>query len=160
MSQNPASTRLVPAERLSAITSLIAEGAVFDGNFHTSRDQGIKVDGQLKGNIPFENGGTLHVGATGVIENTRLEADYVFIEGKVIGTVIARKALEITGSVAAHAVPQDEILGPRRRSDRIRLHIAQPPHGFLEGQRREERARDGVAAQLDERRRGHPRIMP
>ncbi|MCU0955853.1 MAG: polymer-forming cytoskeletal protein [Hydrogenophaga sp.] len=27
-----------------------------------------------------------------------MEADYVFIEGKVIGTVIARKALEITGS--------------------------------------------------------------
>jgi cytoskeletal protein CcmA (bactofilin family) len=98
MSQNPTSTRLVPAERLSAITSLIAEGAVFDGNFHTTRDQGIKVDGQLKGNITFETGGTLHVGATGVIENTRLEADYVFIEGKVIGTVIARKALEITGS--------------------------------------------------------------
>ena len=48
MSHNPASTRLVPAERLSAITSLIAEGAVFDGNFHTTRDQGIKVDGQLK----------------------------------------------------------------------------------------------------------------
>src|SRR3990167_5335498 len=88
MNNNPASTRLVPAERLTAITSLIAEGAVFDGNFHTTRDQGIKVDGQLKGNITFETGGTLHVGATGVIENTRLEADYVFIEGKVIARVI------------------------------------------------------------------------
>ncbi|GAA6140924.1 polymer-forming cytoskeletal protein [Hydrogenophaga sp. 5NK40-0174] len=98
MSQKPTSTRLVPAERLSAITSLIAEGAVFDGNFHTSRDQGIKVDGQLKGNITFETGGTLHIGPTGVIENTCLEADYVFIEGKVIGQVIARKALEITGT--------------------------------------------------------------
>ena len=98
MSHNPATTRLVPVERLSAITSLIAESAVFDGNFHSTRDQGIKVDGQLKGNITFENGGTLHVGATGVVENTRMEADYVFIEGKVIGTVIARKALEITGS--------------------------------------------------------------
>lgn len=98
MSQKPTSTRLVPAERLAAITSLIAEGAVFDGNFHTSRDQGIKVDGQLKGNITFEVGGTLHVGPTGLVENTRLEADYVFIEGKVVGTVVARKALEITGS--------------------------------------------------------------
>jgi cytoskeletal protein CcmA (bactofilin family) len=56
MSQNPASTRLVPADRLGAITSLIAEGAVFDGNFHTARDQGIKVDGHLKGNITFESG--------------------------------------------------------------------------------------------------------
>lgn len=94
----PSSTRLVPAERLTAISSLIAEGAVFEGSFQTSRDLGIKVDGLLKGNISFDQGGTIHVGATGVVENTRLEADYVFIEGKVEGTVIARKALEITGS--------------------------------------------------------------
>lgn len=94
----PAMTRLVPAERLSAITSLIAEGAIFDGSFQTSRDLGIKVDGVLKGNISFDHGGTIHIGATGIVENTRLEADYIFIEGKVIGTVIARKALEITGS--------------------------------------------------------------
>jgi cytoskeletal protein CcmA (bactofilin family) len=98
MSQSPSNTRLVPADRLTAISSLIAEGAVFEGNFHTTSDQGIKVDGRLQGNITFETGGTLHVGATGVIDNTRLEADYVFIEGKVVGTVIARKALEITGS--------------------------------------------------------------
>jgi cytoskeletal protein CcmA (bactofilin family) len=98
MSQQPTSTRLVPAERLGAITSLIAEGSVFEGHFHASRDQGIKIDGVLKGNITFETGGTMHVGATGVVENTRLEADYVFIEGKVTGTVIARKALEIAGS--------------------------------------------------------------
>lgn len=94
----PASARLVPAERLSGISSLIAEDAIFDGSFHTARDLGIKVDGVLKGNITFETGGTIHVGATGVIENTRIEADYVFIEGKVVGAVVARKALEITGS--------------------------------------------------------------
>ena len=91
-------TRLVPVERLGAITSLIAEGAVFEGNFHTSVDQGIKIDGLLTGNVTFQTGGTLHVGATGVVESTRLEAGYIFIEGKVVGTVIARKALEIAGS--------------------------------------------------------------
>lgn len=91
-------TRLVPVERLSAITSLIAEGALFEGNFVTTQDQGLKIDGQLTGNISFQTGGTLHIGATGVVESTRLEADYVFIEGKVVGTVIARKALEIAGS--------------------------------------------------------------
>jgi cytoskeletal protein CcmA (bactofilin family) len=63
----PATTRLVPTERLSAISSLISEGAEFDGNFQTNRDQGIKVDGRLRGNITFEVGGTVHVGATGVI---------------------------------------------------------------------------------------------
>lgn len=91
-------TRLVPMDRLTAITSLIAEGAVFEGNFHTALDQGIKIDGVLTGNVTFQNGGTLHVGATGRIDNTRLEADYIFIEGKVTGTVVARKALEIAGS--------------------------------------------------------------
>lgn len=94
----PATARLVPSECLSGISSLIAEDAIFDGSFHTARDLGIKVDGTLKGNITFEVGGTIHVGATGVIENTRIEADYVFIEGKVMGAVVARKALEITGS--------------------------------------------------------------
>ena len=98
MNPQPTPSRLVPGERLNAITSLIAEGSAFEGHFQSARDQGIKVDGHLSGNISFESGGTLHVGATGVIENTRLEADYVFIEGKVTGTVIARKALEITGS--------------------------------------------------------------
>jgi cytoskeletal protein CcmA (bactofilin family) len=124
MSQNPASTRLVPAERLSAITSLIAEGAVFEGNFHTAQDQGIKVDGQLKGNITFETGGTLHVGATGVIENTCLEADYVFIEGKVIGTVIARKALEITGSAT--------LLGDASYDELIDMHPRARVRGKIE----------------------------
>ncbi|MDP3373439.1 MAG: polymer-forming cytoskeletal protein [Hydrogenophaga sp.] len=124
MSQNPATTRLVPVERLSAITSLIAEGAVFDGNFHTTRDQGIKVDGLLTGTSTFESGGTLHVGATGVIENTRLEADYVFIEGKVIGTVIARKALEITGSAT--------LIGDAGYDDLIDMHPRARVRGKIE----------------------------
>ena len=43
--------RLVPAERLKAITSLIGEGAVFEGNFQSGKDLGIKVDGKLMGLI-------------------------------------------------------------------------------------------------------------
>lgn len=97
MSTNNA-PRLIPAERLNAITSLIGEGAVFDGGIHSSKDLGIKVDGKLIGNIVFENGGAVHIGATGVVENTSIEADYVFIEGKVKGSIVARKSLEITGS--------------------------------------------------------------
>ena len=97
-SNDTPTARLVPAERLGDISSLIAEGANFDGNFRTPRDLGLKVDGVLKGNISFETGGTVHVGATGLVDNTVIEADYVFIEGKVVGQVIARKALEIAGS--------------------------------------------------------------
>lgn len=90
--------RLVPADRLKAISSLIGEGALFDGSFHSSKDLGIKVDGKLIGNIVFDQGGAVHIGAMGVVENTTIEADYVFIEGKVKGSIVARKALEITGS--------------------------------------------------------------
>jgi cytoskeletal protein CcmA (bactofilin family) len=124
MSQNPTATRLVPVERLTAITSLIAEGAVFEGNFHTASDQGIKIDGRLLGNITFESGGTLHVGATGVIENTRLEADYVFIEGKVVGTVVARKSLEITGSAT--------LIGDASYDDLIDMHPRARVRGKIE----------------------------
>jgi cytoskeletal protein CcmA (bactofilin family) len=92
------SARLVPVERLKAISSLIGEGAVFDGGFQSSKDLGIKVDGKLIGNIVFEQGGAVHIGPTGVVENTSIEADYVFIEGKVKGSIVARKSLEITGS--------------------------------------------------------------
>jgi len=56
------------------------------------------VDGKLIGNIVFDQGGAVHIGTTGVVENTTIEADYVFIEGKVKGSIVARKALEITGS--------------------------------------------------------------
>jgi cytoskeletal protein CcmA (bactofilin family) len=124
MNSNNPTTRLVPIERLSAITSLIAEGAVFEGNFHTAVDQGIKIDGLLTGNVTFSNGGTLHVGATGVVENTRLEADYIFIEGKVIGTVIARKALEIAGSAT--------LLGDASYDELIDMHPRARVRGKIE----------------------------
>lgn len=93
-----APARLVPAEQLNAISSLIAEGALFEGTFSAKVDLGLKVDGLLKGDIRLEAGGTVHVGATGSVEASTIEADHVLIEGKVRGTVIARKTLEITGS--------------------------------------------------------------
>jgi cytoskeletal protein CcmA (bactofilin family) len=98
MSTENTNARLVPADRLKAISSLIGEGAVFDGGFQSSKDLGIKIDGKLIGNIVFEQGGAVHIGPTGVVENTSIEADYIFIEGKVKGSIVARKSLEITGS--------------------------------------------------------------
>jgi cytoskeletal protein CcmA (bactofilin family) len=93
-----APARLVPAEQLNSISSLVAEGAQFEGTFSARVDLGLKVDGVLKGDIRLETGGTVHIGATGVVEGTTIEADHVLIEGQVRGTVIARKTLEITGS--------------------------------------------------------------
>ncbi len=92
------SPRLVPVASLNAISSLIAEGALFEGAFSARQDLGLRIDGALKGNVTVAAGGTVHVGPTGLVEDTTIEADHILIEGKVRGTVIARKTLEITGS--------------------------------------------------------------
>lgn len=124
MNNTTATSRLIPSERLSEITSLIAEGADFDGSFSSKRDLGIKIDGHLKGNLSFDTGGTVHIGPTGVVENTRIEADFVFIEGKVMGTLVARKALEITGSAT--------VIGDASYDELIDLHPRARVRGKIE----------------------------
>ena len=74
------------------------EEVVFDGSFRTTCDVGIAPDGTLKSNISFNVEGIIYVGPTDIVENTRLEANCIFIQSKVAGSVLARKALEITGS--------------------------------------------------------------
>jgi cytoskeletal protein CcmA (bactofilin family) len=113
-----APARLVSGDQLTAISSLIAEGAVFEGSMSSQRDLGIRIDGVLKGGISFQSGGTVHVGPTGLVEDTTIEADHVLVEGKVRGTIIARKTLEITGSAVLLGDAQyDEMLDvhPRAR---------------------------------------------
>ncbi len=90
--------RLVPVEALNAVSSLVAEGAVFEGSFSAQQDLGLRIDGVLKGGVKVQQGGTVHVGPGGRVEDTVIEADHVLIEGRVQGTVIARQTLEITGS--------------------------------------------------------------
>jgi cytoskeletal protein CcmA (bactofilin family) len=105
-----APARLVPVEQLNAISSLIAEGALFEGSFSSRNDLGLKIDGVLKGDIHLQNGGTVHIGATGVVEATTVEADHVLLEGKMRGTIIARKTLEITGTATLLGDAQYDVL--------------------------------------------------
>jgi hypothetical protein len=46
-------------------------------------------------------------------------------------------ALEIARPIVVHAVPQGQVLRPRRRPDRIRLHIAELVDGSAERRRPE-----------------------
>lgn len=120
----PTAPRLVPVDKLSAISSLVAEGAVFTGHFQSPLDLGIKIDGVLEGNIMFGTGGTIHIGVAGVVQNTRLEADYIYIEGKVSGAVVARKSLEITGT--------GTLLGDASYDDVLDIHPRARVRGKLE----------------------------
>lgn len=90
--------RLVTDERLQSIGTLVSESAHFTGDFTSEKDIGIKIDGKLEGSIILQNGGTIHIGPSAAISGAKLEADHIFIEGRVDGNVIARKTLEISGS--------------------------------------------------------------
>jgi len=63
--------------------------------------------------------------------------------------------LEITGTVVDDAVAKNQVLRSRGGADGIRLNEAELCDGLREGRRPEERARNGVAAQVGEGRRDH-----
>ena len=65
--------------------------------------------------------------------------------------------LEVACTIPLHPVPQDQILRPRRRSNRIGLDERQPMDRGLQGGRPEEGLRDRVSAQALESREGHER---
>lgn len=119
---SPFSPRLVPVTALNAISSLIAEGAIFEGTFSARQDLGLRIDGTLKGHVQIAAGGTVHIGPTGSVEETVIEADHVLIEGQVRGKVIARKTLEITGSAT--------LLGDAAYDDLLDVH----PRARIKGQ--------------------------
>ncbi len=92
--------RLVPAQQLSAISSHIAEDALFEGALSAQQDLGLRIDGSLHGPICLAVGGTVHIGPSGVVLDTVIEADHVLIEGQVRGTVLARQTLELASTAS------------------------------------------------------------
>ena len=60
-------------------------------------------------------------------------------------------ALQIAGAIAAHAVPQDQILSTSWRANRIRLNEPKLANGAGEGRRRKQAASDGVGTQARDR---------
>ena len=86
-----------PADRLSAINSVVCAGATFKGTFESESDgAALRVDGRLQGGAKLATGGIVHITASGSIVDGDIEADVVIIEGEVQGNVRARKHLEIT----------------------------------------------------------------
>src|SRR5205809_5538399 len=55
--------------------------------------------------------------------------------------------LQVTRAISLHAMPQDQILRPRRRTNRIGLHEAQAVDRCLERCWREQGLRDGMGAE-------------
>lgn len=97
---NMHSTHLVDLKLLESITSFVAENTRVRGDLEALNDEnlGLKIDGVVAGSIRIPTGGTVHIGPTGRVEGEMIEADYVYVEGTVIGGIIARKGVELSPS--------------------------------------------------------------
>lgn len=97
---NATTTFLVTLKHLESITSFVDENTRIKGDLEAmnGEDLGIKIDGTLLGSIKVPKGGTVHIGPTGHVEGETIEADYVYVEGRVDGTIIARRGVELSPS--------------------------------------------------------------
>src|SRR5258708_3900907 len=59
-------------------------------------------------------------------------------------------AFEVAGAIIPDAMPQDQVLSPRRRANRISLHEAQPIERAFQRSGREEALLDGEPAEIVE----------
>jgi len=57
--------------------------------------------------------------------------------------------------IVLHPLPQDQILSPRRRPDRVRLHESHTVQRVLQRRRRKQAARHRIRAENIERNRHH-----
>src|SRR6185503_13625761 len=64
-------------------------------------------------------------------------------------------ALEVAGAIVGDALAENQVLRARRSTDRVRLDESEPGDGSRQSRRFEERAGDGMAAQVGKGRRRH-----
>ena len=97
----------------SSIDSLIGAGTRIEGNVIFSG--GLRVDGEIRGNISCSNGaqGTLVISEKASVEGA-VTVDHVVINGTVIGPVCASESLEllssarVTGDVEYHRIEMQQ----------------------------------------------------
>lgn len=94
-----AKVRSVPESELKKITSTFAADMQVTGDYKAkSSSAGLRVEGEYAGKIVFETGGILHIAAGASVTSSQVEADYVVIEGRFTGSLLARKLIEILPS--------------------------------------------------------------
>lgn len=93
-------TLLVQLKDLESITSFVSENTTIKGDIVADEgvNIGMKIDGKLLGSIRVPAGGVVHIGPTGNVACEMIEADYVYVEGIVHGTIVARKGVELGAS--------------------------------------------------------------
>lgn len=126
MNMNTQTTFLVTLHMLEKVSSFVAEHTRVRGDLEAldGEDLGIKVDGIIEGSIKVPQGGTVHIGPTGKVMGELIEADYVYVEGEVVGGIVARKGVELS--------PSSTVKGSVKYSGAMNMHSLAKVKGTVE----------------------------
>ena len=96
----PLKPKHLSAELFKTITSTVSEGTKIKGSIKSGAkaNVGLRVDGEIHGDIVLGEGSMLHVGPTGRIVGSTVEVDYLFNEGFVESATLSQKAVELSAS--------------------------------------------------------------
>lgn len=115
--------RLVSTAQLDSIRSVVGRDAVFEGDFTSQTNKGLRILGSLTGRVMFEQGGIVHVGEGASVCETVITADHILIEGRVTGRIVARRQLEIASTA--------EVVGSIESYGALTVHPSAKVHGDI-----------------------------
>lgn len=95
-SKSASAMRMIESAVMAKTTTVVPSGAALDGTMTAKEDLAIRIDGEFKGKLDIEAGGAIHIGPGAVVECDKMVADFIYVEGRVKGSLHARKGLELS----------------------------------------------------------------
>lgn len=120
-----AGMRMIDEATFKAATTVVPKGAKLEGAMSASSDLALRIEGEFKGKLILATGGAIHIGLGSVVDCEAMEADIIYVQGTIKGSVHARKSLELG--------PSSRIKGNVRYDDRLDVHSGARVSGSIKG---------------------------
>jgi cytoskeletal protein CcmA (bactofilin family) len=124
-----ANMRTIEASAFAGATNVVPLGATLDGAMSSAEDLALRIDGEFKGTLVLAKGGAIHIGPDAVLDCKLLQADIIFVQGRVKGEIQARKALELA--------PTARVSGKLSYEGRLDVHSGARINGSIDGPEQE-----------------------
>lgn len=120
-----AGMRVIDEAAFSEATTVVPKGAKLEGSMSAASHLALRIEGEFKGKLILGDGGAIHIGPGAVVDCEALEADIIYIQGAVKGSVYARKSLELGAT--------SRVKGDLRYDDRLDVHAGARVSGSIKG---------------------------
>ncbi len=90
--------RMIDADTFQRATTVVPRGAKLDGAMTSDEGLALRIDGEFKGKLDIRHEGAVHIGEGANMECESLTADYIYVQGRIKGSLVARKGLELAAS--------------------------------------------------------------